>query len=1417
MSGTDDSLAERTCPDPLMLLELTRGTLSSMEVDALARHLSGCEDCNRSLREIDATRAEAYVSPFEIDVGPATVADPVTIDPAQSTRTGAPGAEGAQAAEGIPRFRSHLVLGKLGQGGMGVVYDAWDLERGARVALKTLPKVDASSLYRFKREFRARADLIHPNLVSLYELFAEEGRWFFTMDRLSGDDLLAHLRKVDEPGEIRGVEPLTAPFTDEVEAPSVLIPETSVAPVDLSAIGGDPHSRGGSPGSARTIASDQLAVVADRFLQLADGLIAVHDAGLLHRDIKPSNVLVTHEGRVVILDFGLVGEHTASPTLAREPATSDRSGMDEDADLEATRAGETPAGTRIGGTVDYMAPEQAAGLLAGPACDWYSVGVMLFEVLTGTRPFAGSMLSILAQKLEQDAPRPSDRRPDVDPEWDEFCVRLLSRRPESRPDGREIRRFFATRSGRDPNTGPSASSDPVPAATRISTRAFVGREDVLERLRSAAVDSTRAGLVAALVHGRSGVGKSTVVARFLEELGDQAMVLRARCHEQESVPYKAIDGLIDDLVRRLRGGEPADRTAELTEGLDPLCRLFPVLAGLFETAGRRVSIDPGLDPSELRRRGFRAFRALLERLIERKPVVIAIDDFQWSDLDSIKLLAELLDPRPKGILLLISYRSEYVDRSESLRTLIEILGRKSDGEMLRDVAVEPLSTDQIRALVSRGVGDDPRRAAVVEKLVAESKGSPLFVHELTEQLDTDRFAAALASGGRLDLSEIFWWRVERLDDDARRLLALIALSGQPIRLRSAYRAAGLVGRERSAEQALRAGHLVRSTGQRLDDEVETFHDFLRETIVNKLGAQERAELHRSLAVALELDSSIGAETLGVHWIGAGDESKAGRYYLQAAEVAVEALAFEKAARLYELALTLIENEIDVERSVELRRRAADALTHAGRCREAAQSYHEAALRAEDSRLRDELERLAAFNLSISGWFGEGLERFKILLKRIGVRVPRSRLAILLSIIRSELRLHRRGLGFQLREESEIDPELLARFDSIDAARRGISMVDPFLGLVYQTPGLLLAFEIGEPKRIARYLAQHAMKTSVAGPKKYEQALEILRQVERLAEIAGDARTCAEVDMARGVVEYQCGHWEASIERLLRAEAVFESSGRHLAWEQATCILFLQGAYAHRGDVRELVRCQEKYRRRAIERGDLFTHTYIDMVTQARIELVEDRPEVIESSLTELRRLWPSDGYFLIDWSASMSRYFRDMYVGLPENAARRILAEWPRLKWSLLLESQIVRIPSWSKRGTAAASAAIRTGDRALLRDAERSAAKLEREGSPIADAHATRIRALLAWSSGRIDRAIELLELARGQFVIGEMLSDAWGCDHAIGTLRGDEAGARMVRESEEAFLELGVRRPDRYAAMHHGIFTREPVHSASKPIVRG
>ena len=387
---------------------------------------------------------------------------PPTEEAAQASKTKPTGGEKSIEWKGTDRYE---VVSCLGRGGMGVVYEVFDREHRQVVALKKVLHFSPAALYLFKQEFRTLADVHHANLVHLYELVvSDEDETFFTMELVRGVDFLRYVR---EPGFSKDSKP---PSTVR-SAPSAVERETARQP-------GPKRTSASVTGSATSM--PRLRATLD---QLVEGVHALHRAGKLHRDIKPSNVLVTNDGRVVLLDFGVATELSA-------------------------RVGDTPGGSgEVVGTARYMAPEQAYDEPPTPASDWYSVGVMLYEALVGHAPFVGSAVDVITRKGLMDAPPPAECVEGVPPELDALCQALLHRDPAMRPGGAEIlNRLGVTRRG-------GVTSSPV--AAMDCAAALVGREEQLRSLRDA-FDAARSGrMITARVAGGSGMGKSTVVHHYL--------------------------------------------------------------------------------------------------------------------------------------------------------------------------------------------------------------------------------------------------------------------------------------------------------------------------------------------------------------------------------------------------------------------------------------------------------------------------------------------------------------------------------------------------------------------------------------------------------------------------------------------------------------------------------------------------------------------------------------------------------------------------------------------------------------------------------------------------------------------------------------------------------------------------------------
>lgn len=782
-----------------------------------------------------------------------------------------PTAPGGAPAGVPPVLSEYDVVRVLGSGGMGIVYQAFDRKRGRMVALKTLKQIDPAALYGLKQEFRALTEVVHPNLVSYFELVAAEDQCFVTMEFLDGTDFLTHVRGA-----------VSAPDAETVIRDSSV--EMDVAAVRESVKGMAVSVERPKPGRQ----SPDMARLRAAFGQLATGVDAIHRMGKLHRDLKPSNVMVTKSGRVVILDFGLAAE-------------LDRSNRHQD--------------RQIVGTLAYMAPEQAAAGTVSPASDWYSLGVMLYEALTGRHPFPEQGLQVLLQKQTSDAVPPGVLDPGIPEDLNELCVGLLSRSPAARPAGPDVLRRLA---------GESASCAVAPGAAAGDVSVLIGRHTQLERLRECYGTSRLGRPVATLVHGRSGVGKSRLIQHFLDELVEQhrAVVLSGKCYERESVPYKSLDSLIDALSRYLGTLSSEAVEAVLPREVHLLTRLFPVLnrvPAVARAPGSQVSI---VDPLESRRRAFAGLRTLLARLGDRQPLVLFVDDLQWGDAESAAALADLLEPPDAPVFLLVgSYRSEELETSACLRPLLDAWEQVLPPENLCSLAVDPLTEAEAVELATELAASDPAARHRAIEIARESRGNPFFVQVLVQSIAEGGGAASVVSGEGVALDDVLWRRMQKLPAAARELLEAIAVSGQPLTISEASRAAGLSGEAHAVLAQLRYERMVRGTGAADLEEVETYHDRVRETILDRLEPADLRSRHLRLAVALEeakaaADAEPALEraastlarsqerrlfSLAYHFDAAGEGRRALPYALSAAAQARSRHALQIAEQQYRIA------------------------------------------------------------------------------------------------------------------------------------------------------------------------------------------------------------------------------------------------------------------------------------------------------------------------------------------------------------------------------------------------------------------------------------------------------------------------------------------------------------------------------------
>jgi hypothetical protein len=1194
-------------------------------------------------------------------------------------------------ASSLPILDRFRVIRPLGEGGMGKVFEAEDLQSGARVALKMLSSLTPDSIRRFKAEFRALRDLHHPNLVRLGELLEQSGNWFFTMEVVDGVELLEFVR-----------QGRTAGFAER----------------ELRAVLG----------------------------QLADGLTALHDAGKVHRDVKPSNIRVGPDGRVVLLDFGLV--------------------TDADPKHQSSRRS-------ILGTAAYMAPEQGSAQPLGPAADWYAVGVILYEALTGALPFDGHILEVILQKQQSEPPAPRTRAAAIPGDLNDLCVCLLRREPGARANGAEILRVV----GR-----PVAAAKREPAAAGSM---FVGRQRELDELARALADTLCGEPTVVVVEGESGVGKSALVRRFrdsLEERRDDALILTGRCYERESVPYKGFDSLMDALAQHLRHLDQVDAAFLLPEDTALLARVFPVLHRV--PAARRFVPDADSGEAigpELRTKAFAALRELFRRIGERATLVVSIDDFQWADDDSLALLREIVSgEHAPRMLLVVAMRAQDPQRLAPALAALDAVHR------LRRLPLTGLAPAESAELALRLCDRYAARGADAESLAQQANGHPFFLGELV------RYAAhQQAPHAPVRIEDALTHRVGQLDPLARRLLATVVAAGAPLATAIAAAAARLSPELAAASLGtLRAAMFVRSGA---GDTIEPYHDRVREVVYGLMPEEERREVHASLAEAFEDAEPAHRDphALVRHLLAARRTERAARTAIEAAGLAVKTLAFERAAELFQVALS-VGSQRDAER-LDLMIQRARALASAGRSLDAADAYLAGAEIAPTRAKQLELRRLAAQHFLFSGHLERALSEMRAILDDIGLTLPATPRAVVASLVWNRLRLRVRGLEWRSRDVSEIPPQVLESLEVHKALAVGLALTDSVRGVLCGAKSLRLALDVGERGAVARGLAQVACnRATLGGPKARAQIAPLFAQAREIAASMGDAYLTGFAAGCSGIASFLMGDFRRAVDELDESERTLRPIPG-VTFELCNVRVVRMVALRHMGLMRQVASEHDLYVRDARQRKDRFTETTI--IRAASLTwLARGMPERAVEELG--RSSWPpldENGLVHVQHHYDLrAEAEHALYVGRGHEVRPRQRRGIDILARSLLMRVQILRCDfTWYRARCALAELLVRP-DAQLRREVLGFARRLRAEGVGYAATWAELVTAGVRAADGDRDAAAAAL---RNTMELGErhdVLIGRAAAERRLGEVVGGMLGTEMIARADTWMRAQGIVSPE-------------------------
>ncbi|MCE9579513.1 MAG: serine/threonine-protein kinase PknK [Deltaproteobacteria bacterium] len=1064
------------------------------------------------------------------------------------------------------------------------------------------------------------------------------------------------------------------------------------------------------------------------FGQLASAVAALHAAGRVHRDLKPSNVLVDGE-RVVVIDLGLA-------------IATDDDGRD------------------VVGTPAYMAPEQATGV-ATEASDWYAVGAMLYEVLTGAVPVAGAGVDVLVAKQRAAPPAARSRDPSIPADLDALCAALLAIAPEARPDDAAVCRALDGRA-------PVRSDEPA---------VFVGREPEQAAL-AAALDAVGEGVpLAVLIEGESGIGKTALVRAFVaaaRAADPELLVVGGQCRERDTVPFKGLDDVVESLVEHLRAWPPVEVARLVPARAGVLPGAFPSLRRL-EAFARAPRPELG-DPLERRRLMFAAMRALFVAVGERRRVIVTLDDLQWADLDSRALLAELVRIPDGPRLLLVMTQAPHGGDA--------VLDLPCE---LRRIALAPLPAPAAHALVA-ALG--ARHGAVLasdaaDAVVREAGGRPMFIDELV------RYAGPV--GGAARLEDALRDRIGRLPLEARRVLELLAVAAAPLGSTTAARAAVLgFGAFERVLATLRGATLVRTSAA---DHLEPAHERIRAAALAGLDDATRCAHHVAIAGALGGEAAPDLAALAFHLHAAGMAREALEVAVRAAGAAEAALAFARAASLLRLALGTGIATRSEARALEIR--LGDALASAGRGGEAARAYVAAAGDAGAAASLD-LRRRAAQQYLVAGYIDLGLGEVKAVLAASGLTYPSTPRRALWRVVWQRVMLRLRGGRYRARTVDAISPRELARVDLCWTIGIAVSTVDTIRGNVFNNLGMRLALRSGDPRRISRARSVEVAFLASVGRSQRARVARALAEARALAAQTGDPHAHALALGVEGQAALFFGEFARAQRLCAEAEVLLRERCVGAAREVATMRVWTARAMQYMGKIDELAAWLPEVMQECRDRGDLYTETTLRAGILPFARLCAGDPEGARRECAAARAQWTTAGFHVQHYFAAMAELSTAIYAGDHAAAVAQARTIWPVLEGSLLLRVQLVRVAAYDTVARVlVAAAAAGAADRKALAWGRKLVAKVARDDMPWSRALAATLGAGLAAVRGDRAAIAPQLATARAGFVAADMALHALAIDLAHGATVGGSAGASERERARAAMVALGVREPERMVGL--------------------
>jgi hypothetical protein len=884
------------------------------------------------------------------------------------------------------------------------------------------------------------------------------------------------------------------------------------------------------------------------------------------------------------------------------------------------------------------------------------------------------------------------------------------------------------------------------------------------------------------------MGKSALLGKLATELAQltpRPRLLLGRCYERESTAYKVFDGVMEAIADDLASLPATDAQSLLPQDSAVLAQIFPVFRRFLASEQGALETPPR-DRSEQRRLAFAATRELFLRLCAEGPVVLCVDDLQWGDVDSVRLLQELLSgPNAPALLLVGAYRERELGTSPFLSLALGDQGLAQLGCDVVQVGLGPLARAEARELVCQALHERAAHvdAQEISARIDAASGIPFLLRELSAY-ESEVSSASVAVSAPLLVQR----RRARCSASAHALLEVLCIAGRPLELKLALCVARLEGEGWAAASELCAARLARWRDTHGERCLEPYHDLICEAVAREAGGARTEHVHATIARDMEALAMDEPERLVHHLIAAGQRERAGQLAIAAAQRAAQKLAWDSAAELLGLALELLHER---ELTPALQEQHGDYLAHAGRHRAAAHAYLRAVPLAPQA-ARTALSRRAAQQLMRAGDVRAATSLLSGLMREIGLRFPRNEGYALFVCLAGRLRRRLSDVPSPspTRRRPAREEQRLATLATVYAE---LWLVDPVRALAIHSWFFADACRSKDRYCLQALTWEVSNLAVVDGPAALPRLARLLSEIDALA-AQGAPYDRATALLARSLCLIHAEQRPRDALKLLReAEQILSSECSGVQFEVSQLALMRDYTLEAGGNFAELSETvlRDERTRGTHENGYSLNRLLISLPL---VRLAQDRPDLALHFLqTRYRR--SAQRATVADFSALMRLSSVHVYAGDARTAFETLERAWVWLRLCGMFQSTPMREHADFQRACCAATIYLQTREPVWKEAARVREWRLPGPKTRGAQALDALIEASLAGADGDRRQSRALLQSAAREFKRSQNDSALWAVRYRLAQVE-DEPGA--LAEAHAWMATRGIRNPKRWVAMY-------------------